>query len=112
MAVCPLLEMLAVSEESGVGIAQSTDGRRVFATGHGEYDAMTLDAEYRRDAEKGMDVSVPKYYYPGDDPIKPPVVRWRSHANLLFSNWLNYYVYQETPFDLTKLSGNEPVRDE
>ena len=100
---CPLLELLALSEESGVGLVQSADGRRVFATGHSEYDAMTLDAEYWRDARKGIGISVPKHYYPGDDPQKAPVVRWRSHANLLFSNWLNYYVYQETPYDLEKL---------
>ncbi|MCL1854251.1 MAG: homoserine O-succinyltransferase [Clostridia bacterium] len=107
VAACPLLELLAVSGESGVGLAQSTDGRRVFATGHSEYDAMTLDAEYRRDVQKGIGVSVPKHYYPDDDPDKAPVVRWRGHANLLFSNWLNYYVYQETPYDLTRLLGGE-----
>ena len=103
VAACPLLEVLAVSEESGVGLVQSTDGRRVFATGHSEYDAMTLDGEYWRDVEQGIGTAVPKHYYPGDDPGEEPVVRWRSHANLLFSNWLNYYVYQETPYDLTKL---------
>lgn len=100
---CPHLQLLAVSKESGVGLIQSVDGRRVFATGHSEYDALTLDAEYWRDVDKGLDVSVPKHYYPGDDPEQPPVVRWRSHANLLFLNWLNYYVYQETPYDLADL---------
>lgn len=97
------LQVLAVSEEAGVGLMQSADGRRVFATGHSEYDPLTLDAEYWRDVDKGIGVSVPRHYYPGDNPDNPPVVRWRSHANLLFSNWLNYYVYQETPFDLSKL---------
>jgi homoserine O-succinyltransferase len=100
---CASLELLAVSEESGVGLVQSVDGCRVFATGHSEYDAMTLDAEYWRDVDKGIDVSVPKHYYPENNPERAPVVRWRSHANLLFSNWLNYYVYQETPYDLSKL---------
>ncbi len=101
---CAALQVLAVSEESGVGLAQSADGRRVFATGHSEYDALTLDAEYWRDVDKGLDVAVPRHYYPNDDPEQPPLVRWRSHANLLFQNWLNYYVYQETPFDLAKLT--------
>lgn len=100
---CSHLQLLAISQESGIGLIQSVDGRRVFATGHSEYDALTLDAEYWRDVDKGLDVKVPKHYYPGDDPEQPPVVRWRSHANLLFLNWLNYYVYQETPYDLANL---------
>ena len=97
------LEILSESEESGVYLVASKDGRHIFATGHGEYDPLTLKAEYDRDVEKGLDISVPKNYYPGDDPSKQPIVRWRGHGNLLFLNWLNYYVYQETPYDLTKI---------
>ncbi|MDF2959785.1 MAG: homoserine O-succinyltransferase [Paenibacillus sp.] len=96
------LEILSESPEAGVYIVGTKDGRHIFVTGHSEYDACTLKAEYDRDVNKGMEVAVPKNYYPGDDPSKPPLVSWRAHANLLFSNWLNYYVYQETPFDLHK----------
>ncbi|UUZ93001.1 homoserine O-succinyltransferase [Paenibacillus sp. P25] len=96
------LEILSESEEAGVYIAASTDGRQIFVTGHSEYDACTLKYEYDRDINKGMQVAVPKNYYPNDDPSKPPRNTWRAHANLLFSNWLNYYVYQETPYDLYK----------
>ena len=71
--------------------------------GHSEYDPLTLKAEYDRDIEKGLNINVPQNYYPEDNPQKEPIVRWRSHANLLFSNWLNYYVYQETPYDLESL---------
>ncbi|MDR3052153.1 MAG: homoserine O-succinyltransferase [Oscillospiraceae bacterium] len=102
---CPHLRVLAVSGESGVGLAVSLNGRRVFATGHSEYDPDTLAAEYWRDVEKGLDVAVPRHYYPGDDPQQQPLVSWRGHANLLFQNWLNYYVYQETPYDLAELDG-------
>ena len=105
---CPDLSVLAVSEESGVGLIASRDGRRVFATGHSEYDSDTLDKEYRRDVAKGLYIKPPRHYYPCDDPSKPPRVRWRSHANLLFANWLNYFVYQETPFDLRKLATLAP----
>ncbi len=97
------LEILSESEESGVYLVASKDGRHIFATGHSEYDPLTLKAEYDRDVGKGLDISVPKNYYPGDDPNKQPIVRWRGHGNLLFQNWLNYYVYQETPYDLTKI---------
>jgi len=77
------------------------NGRQIFVTGHAEYDSDTLMYEYRRDRDKGMpNVEIPKHYFPNDDAAKPPWVRWRAHANLLFSNWLNYYVYQETPFDI------------
>jgi len=72
-------------------------------TGHSEYDQFTLKEEYERDLAKGLKIKMPKNYFPDDDPTKPPVVNWRGHANLLFSNWLNYYVYQETPFDLNEL---------
>ena len=97
------LEIIAQSSEAGVYLVASKDGRRVFVSGHCEYDPLTLDAEYRRDVSQWKPISVPKNYYPNDDPSCTPVVRWRGHGNLLFSNWLNYYVYQETPFDLANL---------
>ncbi|MDR2505835.1 MAG: homoserine O-succinyltransferase [Oscillospiraceae bacterium] len=100
------LTILARSDESGIGLIVSSDGRRVFATGHSEYDAYTLDGEYRRDAAKGLPIEVPKHYYLNDDPTEPPLVTWRSHAHLLFANWLNYFVYQETPYDLNELVTN------
>jgi homoserine O-succinyltransferase len=96
------LEILSESPEAGVYIAGTKDGKHIFVTGHSEYDACTLKYEYDRDVNKGLEVAVPKNYYPNDDPTKEPLVSWRAHANLLFSNWLNYYVYQETPYDLHK----------
>ncbi|HIS84954.1 MAG TPA: homoserine O-succinyltransferase [Candidatus Faecivicinus avistercoris] len=93
------LRVVAASEESGIGLIVSDDERFVFATGHSEYDAGTLAAEYFRDVNRGLPIAVPRHYFPDDDPARPPVVRWRSHANLLFQNWLNYYVYQETPYN-------------
>ena len=101
---CTDLNVLAASEESGMGLIASLNGRRVFATGHSEYNANTLANEYFRDVGKGLEIQVPKYYFPQDDPKNEPVVRWRSHANLLFANWLNYYVYQETPYKLSDLA--------
>ena len=98
------LDLLAESEEAGVGILASKDGRQVFATGHSEYDAKTLKKDYQRDINKGLDISVPENYFPDDDPEKEPVVTWRGHASLLFGNWLNYDVYQETPYDINKIS--------
>lgn len=100
---CPDLSVLAASETSGVGLIVSRDGRRIFATGHSEYDPDTLANEYFRDVNKGLSIAPPRNYFPGDDPGQNPIVRWRGHANLLFSNWLNYYVYQETPYDLRSL---------
>ncbi|HHW48658.1 MAG TPA: homoserine O-succinyltransferase [Clostridiaceae bacterium] len=97
------LEILSESEESGVYLVARKDGRQIFVTGHSEYDPLTLKQEYERDKAKGLDISIPKYYFPGDDPSNQPLVNWRGHANLLFSNWLNYYVYQETPYDLNEL---------
>lgn len=97
------LEVLAESEEAGVYIAVSKSGRQVFVTGHSEYDPLTLNQEYDRDVKNGLSIKIPRNYFIGDDPSKGPRVTWRSHANLLFSNWLNYYVYQETPFDVNKL---------
>lgn len=95
----PDLEILSVSEQSGVYLVGTQDGKQIFVTGHSEYDPLTLKYEYDRDRKKGMDVAIPTNYFPNDDPTQPPRNKWRAHANLLFSNWLNYYVYQETPFD-------------
>lgn len=99
----PELELIGESEEAGVYLVVSKDGKRIFVTGHSEYDPDTLKNEYLRDLNKGLDIKIPKNYFMDDDPEKDTVVRWKSHANLLFSNWLNYYVYQITPYDL----GNE-----
>ena len=97
------LDLVSLSEEAGLYIIKSKDHKFVFVMGHAEYDPLTLKGEYDRDIDKGLDIKVPKNYYPDDDPKKEPTVKWRSHANLLFSNWLNYYVYQETPYDLESL---------
>ncbi|WP_261302313.1 homoserine O-acetyltransferase MetA [Paenibacillus andongensis] len=97
---CPDLEILSESEESGVYIAATRDGKHIFVTGHSEYDACSLKWEYDRDVSKGLSIDIPKNYYPNNDPSRQPYNTWRAHANLLFSNWLNYYVYQETPFEL------------
>lgn len=97
---CPELVILADSDEAGVFLVQSTDGRRIFVMGHPEYDRITLDGEYRRDRGKGMDTAIPKNYYPDDDPEKRPALSWRMHANALYNNWINFYVYQVTPYEL------------
>jgi homoserine O-succinyltransferase/O-acetyltransferase len=97
------LQILAESDDAGVYIVGSKDGRRLFITGHSEYDPLTLKAEYDRDVSKGLPIHVPMNYYPNDDPRQEPTVRWRGHANLLYSNWLNYYVYQVTPYDLNQI---------
>ena len=86
-----------------MSIVMARGGREFFITGHFEYSPNTLDKEYRRDAGKRDDVELPKNYYRDNDPAKGPVVTWRAHANLLFSNWINYYVYQETPYDINKI---------
>ena len=78
----------------------SKDGRQIFVTGHPEYDRVTLDSEYKRDMAKGMDTDIPKNYYPDDNPEKRPLLQWRGHSNALYTNWLNYYVYQVTPYEL------------
>lgn len=96
----PELEILSESAAAGVYIVVSNDGRQVFVTGHSEYDTFTLKEEYDRDIAKGLPIALPQGYFPQDDPTKTPVHNWRSHTNLLFQNWLNYYVYQETPYDL------------
>ncbi|MDR1584572.1 MAG: homoserine O-succinyltransferase [Prevotellaceae bacterium] len=96
----PELSILSESPESGVYIVMARNGREFFITGHSEYSVNTLDAEYKRDAAKGLSINIPRNYYRGDNPENAPVVRWKSHANMLFTNWLNYFVYQETPYDL------------
>lgn len=94
------LILVSESEEAGVYIVMSKDGKQIFVTGHSEYELFTLKEEYERDIAKGLPINVPKNYYPNDDPGKSPRSLWKSHASLLFSNWLNYYVYQETPYHL------------
>ena len=100
------LKIVASSEEAGVYAIMNKEGRQIFITGHSEYDADTLKTEYMRDKNLGLPIKVPKNYFPNDDDSQDPVVRWRSHANLLFSNWLNYFVYQTTPYDIMSI-GNE-----
>ena len=95
--------MIAESDESGVYMAMARNGREFFITGHSEYSPYTLDTEYKRDLGKGLPIEMPVNYYKDDNPDNAPVVRWRGHANLLFSNGLNYYVYQETPFDINEI---------
>ena len=94
------LEILAESDEAGVYIVFTKHGRKIFVMGHSEYDENTLKDEYLRDMERGLNPEIPKHYFPDDNPKKRPYVRWRSHASLLFSNWLNYFVYQITPYDI------------
>ena len=97
---CPELRILASSQEAGVYAVMTKHGKQIFVMGHGEYDPDTLDREYRRDKALGLPISVPAHYYPDDDDTREPLVTWRGHANLLFSNWLNYFVYQTTPYDI------------
>ena len=97
------IKILAESDEAGIYACMTEGGRQIFITGHSEYDPDTLAKEYFRDVEKGIDISVPKNYFPNDDPKNPPLVSWRAHANLLFSNWLNYFVYQTTPYDVAEI---------
>ena len=99
----PELKILASSEEAGVYAVMNKEGHQIFITGHAEYDPLTLQTEYLRDKNQGKPIDVPKYYYPDDDDTREPVVRWRGHANLLFSNWLNYFVYQTTPYDIMNI---------
>jgi homoserine O-succinyltransferase len=105
------LALLAESDQAGVYLAASTDGRQLFVTGHPEYDRNTLRAEYERDLARGLGIRMPYNYFPGDDPRRDPVMTWRSHAFLLYANWLNYCVYQRTPYDLGAIP-SEPARDE
>jgi len=99
----PGLRVLASSPKAGVYAVASKEGRQIFVTGHSEYDPDTLQKEYLRDKNLGLPIHVPENYFPNDDDTQPPVVRWRGHANLLFSNWLNYFVYQTTPYDIMSI---------
>ncbi len=99
----PELKIIATSKEAGLYAVMTDQGRQIFITGHSEYDATTLKAEYDRDVAAGLPIEVPENYFPDDDPTKDPLVIWRGHANLLYSNWLNYYVYQTTPYDITEI---------
>ncbi len=103
LRACPALTVLSTSERAGVYAAIAMEGRQVFITGHSEYDAETLAKEFFRDLSQGKAIRVPENYFPNDNHENPPAVTWRAHANLLYSNWLNYYVYQTTPYDLTAL---------
>ena len=104
---CEKLKVLAASEKAGLYAAATEGGRQIFITGHSEYDADTLKNEYLRDLKQGLNPRVPEHYFPDDDPTRPPLVNWRSHANLLYMNWLNYFVYQSTPYDIETI---EPLR--
>lgn len=100
---CKELTVLAESEEAGVLLAMADGGRQIFIQGHFEYDRRTLEAEYQRDVAKGIEIEVPVHYFPDDDPKKRPMLLWRAHGNTLYSNWLNYYVYQNTPYEIEKV---------
>jgi homoserine O-succinyltransferase len=97
------LDILSSSETSGIHIVADRECRKFFVTGHSEYDRGTLALEYSRDVNKGLPINVPVNYFPADDPDSIPAMQWRSHASLLFSNWINFIVYQRTPFDLSQL---------
>lgn len=97
---CPKLTVLAKSDEAGLFLAMAEEGRKIFVMGHPEYDRITLDGEYKRDLSKNLPIDIPKNYYEDDNPQNRPLLRWRAHANNLYTNWLNYYVYQSTPYDL------------
>lgn len=99
----PELKILSTSEEAGVYVMSTAKGRQIFVTGHSEYDRETLQNEYLRDVNAGLPIEVPKNYFPQDNPKKKPIMNWRAHANLLYSNWLNYFVYQTTPYDIEKI---------
>lgn len=103
VAAVPEIKILAGSEEAGLYAMATQGGRQIFITGHSEYDPETLQLEYIRDKSAGLPIDVPKNYFPNDDDTQPPIVRWRSHANLLYSNWLNYIVYQNTPYDVMEI---------
>jgi homoserine O-succinyltransferase/O-acetyltransferase len=107
----PELALLAESDEAGVYLVASKDGRDIFVTGHSEYDDLTLKGEYDRDISKGLPIRIPANYFPGDDPSRQPRVGWRSHANLLYVNWLNYFVYQVTPYHLREIPGHTTKED-
>lgn len=106
------INILASSEEAGVFAMSTKHGKQIFITGHAEYDPLTLNKEYVRDKTAGLPIEVPKNYFPGDDDTQYPIVSWRAHANLLFCNWLNYFVYQTTPFDIEKIDGSRKATEE
>lgn len=108
---CPDMTILAQSQEAGVGICMAENGRKIFVFGHPEYDRMQLRREYDRDHKKGVNTALPKHYFPNDDPTKRPLLTWRAMANNLYTNWLNYYVYQSTPFDLDGTPWGEELPD-
>jgi homoserine O-succinyltransferase len=97
------IQILSESDDAGIYMVGALDGRHIFITGHSEYDPLTLKGEYERDVKKGLPINIPRNYFPNDDPSQPPLVRWHGHASLLFANWLNYYVYQVTPFDVENI---------
>ena len=107
VAAVPEIKILAESDEAGLYAMSTQGGKQVFITGHSEYDPDTLNREYLRDKNAGLPIEVPKNYFPNDDDTQPPVVRWRGHANLLYSNWLNYFVYQSTPYDVMAIGRGE-----
>lgn len=97
------LRLLSISDEAGVYIVSANSGRQIFVTGHPEYDTSTLSEEYFRDVEKGLDIELPKNYFPENNPKNPPINKWRAHSTLLYTNWLNYYVYQATPYNVDEI---------
>jgi len=111
VVACPKLTILAKSEEAGVGLVMADNGRKVFVTGHLEYGRMQLRREYERDRQKGLGTALPENYFPNDDPGARPMLLWRAHANNLYTNWLNYYVYQSTPYDLDGTPWGEEIPD-
>lgn len=111
VAAVPEIKILAESEEAGLYAMATKHGKQIFITGHSEYDWDTLNREYIRDKNAGLPIEVPKNYFPNDDDTKEPVVRWRGHANLLYANWLNYFVYQSTPFDVMAIGRGERCED-
>ena len=108
---CGRLKLLASSEQAGVYAVSTAGGRQIFITGHSEYDARTLEAEYLRDKAAGLPIHVPENYYPNNDDTQPPMVTWRSHASLLYQNWLNYFVYQTTPYDISNIRPSPTTED-
>lgn len=100
---CKELKIIASSPDAGVYVAEMGEGKQFFVMGHPEYDPLSLKGEYDRDVAAGLPINIPQNYYPGDDPSQMPVVRWRTHANMLYTNWLNYFVYQTTPYDISSL---------
>ena len=111
IAACPEVTILAQSKEAGVFLCMAENGRKIYVMGHPEYDRMQLRREYERDKKKGLDIQIPANYFPDDDPGNKPLLLWRAHANNLYTNWLNYYVYQSTPYDLDGTPWGEEIPD-